>query len=125
MLKQIADVPGGIVALTAVGTITRDDYAQTIEPILDDARRDGRRLRILLEIGPEYDHSTVGAAWEKTENALRSRPLLGLVEGYAIVTDRRWVRELMHLTALVLPFPMRVFDIGERDDAVAWLSALP
>lgn len=125
MFNKITEVPEGIVALAAVGTITREDYANTIEPILDDARRAGRRIRLLVQIGPEYAGFTAGAAWEKTGNAFRSPSLLRLIEGYAMVTDIPWVREMVHLSGFLLPFPLRIFGNHERDDAIAWLSSLP
>lgn len=125
MLKRIADVPEGIDALAAVGTLTREDYEQSIEPVFDAARRDGRRIRLLVEIGPEYDGYTAGAAWEKTANAFRNPSLAWLLDGYAVVTDLRWLHEWAHLMAFLLPFPLRVFGYGERAAAVAWLSSLP
>ena len=125
MLQRIPDVPDGIDALAAIGTLTRQDYEQSIEPILDEARRSARRIRLLVQLGPEYDGYTAGAAWEKTANAFRSPSLLGLLEGYAVVTDLHWLREWTHVMGFLLPFPLRVFGNDERDQAVAWLSALP
>ena len=125
MLRRIPDVPEGIDALTAVGTLTRQDYEQSIEPILDEARRSGRRIRLLIEIGPEYDGYTAGALWEKTAHSFRSPSLLRLLDGYAVVSDLRWLHEWSHLTAFLLPFPLRVFGNDERADAIAWLSSTP
>ena len=48
------------------------------------AAADGRRLRLLLQLGPEYQGFTPGAAWEKTETGLRSLSVLRLVDGYAL-----------------------------------------
>ena len=67
MLEGIPDVPGGIDAFRAVGTLTKDDYEQTVEPLLHDARREDRRLRLLLQFGPEFEGFTAGAVWGKTE----------------------------------------------------------
>lgn len=125
MLKRIHDVPEGIQALTAVGTITGDDYAQTIEPILDEARRTGHRIRLLLEVGPDYDGYTADAAWEKTATVFGSSLLLRLFDGYAVVKDRHWLLELSHVTGFLLPFPLRVFDTEHREEAIAWLNSLP
>jgi hypothetical protein len=125
MLKRIADVPEGIDALAAVGTLTREDYEQSIEPLFDEARRSGHPIRLLVEIGPEYDGYTAGAAWEKTANAFRNPSLVRLIEGYAVVTDLRWLHDWAHLMAFLLPFPLRVFGSDERAAAVAWLTSLP
>jgi hypothetical protein len=67
MLERIPDVPGGIDAFRAVGTLTKDDYEQTVEPLLDEARGEDRRLRLLLQVGPEFEGFTAGAVWGKTE----------------------------------------------------------
>jgi len=62
--------------------------------------------------------------WEKAEG-LRSPSLLRLFDGYAIVSDIRWIREWTHLVGFLLPFPLRVFGNNERGAAIAWLSSLP
>ena len=125
MLERLHDVPAGIDALKAVGKITKEDYEQTIEPILDEAHQHGRRLRLLLQLGPEYQGFTPGAAWEKTETGLRSLSVLRLVDGYALVSDIGWIREATRLMSFLLPFPLRLFGNHERDEAIAWLSSLP
>jgi hypothetical protein len=124
MIERLQDTPGGIVALRTVGTITAEDYAQTVEPLLDEARRHGSHLRVLLEVGPEYRGFTAGVVREKTETVLRSLPVLRLLDGYAVVTDLGWLREAIGLMGFLLPFPLRVFGSRERDEAVAWLSSL-
>jgi hypothetical protein len=124
-LEKLADVPEGIVALRAVGTVTRQDYEETVEPIVDEVLGRGGRMRLLMQLGPEYEGFTVGAAWEKAENWFRHPTMLRAVDGYALVSDIGWVREFVGLSAFLLPFPMRVFGNDERDQAVAWLSSVP
>jgi hypothetical protein len=125
MLERIPDVPDGIDGFTAVGKVTGDDYEQTVEPLLDEARRQGRRLRLLLQFGPEYEGFTAGAVWGKTEAWRHYPSLLRMIDGYAVVTDIRWIREWIHLVGFLMPFPLRVFGTDEHDNAVAWLVSLP
>jgi len=125
MLEKLPDVPDGILALKAVGTVTARDFAQVIEPEIERARRLERRLRLLLELGSEYEGFTLGAVREKTELWAHDPALGREIDGYALVSDIWWVRELVHLAGLLLPFPMRVFGADERDAAVAWLGSLP
>jgi hypothetical protein len=125
MLEKQSDVPEGILALKAVGTVTAKDYARVIEPEIERARRLGRRLRVLLELGADYEGFTLGAVREKTE-LWAHNPVLGRhIDGYALVSDIWWIRELVHLAGLLLPFPMRVFGEDDRDGALAWLESLP
>lgn len=86
MLERIPGVPEAVDALRVVGPVTADDYDKTVEPLLDEARRQGRRLRRLLEIGPEYDGVTAGAVWGKAETWRHHPSLLRRIEGYAIVS---------------------------------------
>jgi hypothetical protein len=106
VLEKIADVPDGIDALKAVGTVTKEDYEGTVEPILDEARRRGRRIRLLVQLGPEYEGFTAGMAWEKAATGLRSFSTIRLFDGYAIVSDAKWILEWTHLVGFLLPFPL-------------------
>lgn len=44
--------------------MTREDYEKVLEPLIDEARREGRRIRFLYQVGPEFAGFTPGAAWE-------------------------------------------------------------
>jgi hypothetical protein len=118
-------VPDGVDAFRVVGTLTADDYEKTVEPLLDEARRQGRRLRLLIQMGPEFEGFTAGAMWGKTETWRHYPSLVRMIGGYALVTEIRWVREWIHLVAFLMPFPLRVFGNADRDDALAWLGSLP
>jgi hypothetical protein len=125
MLETIQDVPEGITAIRAVGTITAEDYADVIGPMLEGARRDERPLRILLQLGPQYEGFTAGAVWEKAGTWMRHPGLWHDIDGYALVSDIHWVGELVALAGMLVPFPMRVFGNDAVDEAVAWLGSLP
>ena len=47
MIEILKDVPDGVVAVRASGTLTREEYDEVVVPLLDEARRAGRRLRCL------------------------------------------------------------------------------
>ena len=58
MLERINDLSPGVIGLRAVGKVSKEDYEQVLEPILDDARREGRRIRFLYQFGPEFEGFT-------------------------------------------------------------------
>jgi hypothetical protein len=122
MFQKLTDLPTGIVGLKAVGRVTKHDYETAIEPLLDEARRDERRLRVLCQLGPEFEGLTASAAWKDAKLGLHS---LQLIEGCAVMTDKRWVEAPTRLAAFVASFPARVFSNGERAQAVDWLASLP
>jgi hypothetical protein len=50
VIETYADVPAGIDAVRAVGTLSRADYDAVVVPMLEAAEREGRRLRILCDV---------------------------------------------------------------------------
>jgi hypothetical protein len=122
MLEKLNDLPRGIDGLKAIGRITREDYDKVVEPILDAARRDGRRIRFLYELGADFDGFTPGAAWEDAKVGFRS---LRLFDGCAIVSDVGWIRESARFFGFIMPCPVRVFENQARGKAIEWLGTLP
>lgn len=122
MLEKLKDVPPGVDALKAVGTVSKEDYEAVVEPLVADARRQGRRIRLCYELGPEFESFTPGAGWEDFKVGIGS---MRLFEGCAVVSDIGWIRESIRLTSFLMPCPVRVFGTGERAEALRWLSSLP
>jgi len=122
VLRRLADLPDGVDGVDAVGTVSKDDYDRFLEPILDAARREGRRIRFLYRVGPEFEGFTVGAAWEDARIGMR---FLRVFEGCAVVSDIGWIRHASRFVGTFLPCPVQVFDDGQMRQAVEWLVALP
>ena len=121
MLKPLIDLPAGIEGVEAVGRVSKEDYDRVMEPLLETARRDGRRLRFLYEIGPEFQGFTPGAAWTDAKLGLSN---LQSFEAVAIVTDVGWIRESTRLAAFLMPCPVAVFSVADRLRAIEWLQTL-
>ncbi|MCB9568766.1 MAG: STAS/SEC14 domain-containing protein [Myxococcales bacterium] len=119
MIERIQDLPAGIDGLNATGNISRDDYLSVIDPLLERAHREGRRVRLLYRFGAEFEGFSAGAAWEDMRVGLH---YLRLLERAAVVTDIAWLREGVRLAGALLPCPMRVFSVAAEADAIAWLS---
>ncbi len=122
MIERLENLPIGIDGAKAVGAITKDDYEQVFIPLLDQARRDGRRIRFLYQFGPEFKGFTAGAAWEDAKIGLH---FMRLFDGCAIVTDIAWIQEATRLAGFLMPCPVRVFGNNDFDKAVSWLRSLP
>jgi SpoIIAA-like len=122
VLKELADVPAGIQALEAVGTVTTDDYERVFSPLVDRARRTGSRMRLLYQFGPGFERITPGALWADTRLGLG---YLRLLDGCAVVSDIGWIRTPARGIGAWMPCPVRVYDNDERDEALVWLTSLP
>ena len=122
MLQRLRDLPGGIDGVRATGRVSKEDYEQVFVPLLDEARQEGRRLRLLYQLGPEFEGFSPGAAWEDAKIGLQS---IRLFDGCAVVTDKGWIKETTRLAGFLMPCPVRSFGNNELDKAVAWLESLP
>ncbi|UXY32266.1 STAS/SEC14 domain-containing protein [Streptomyces sp. HUAS TT20] len=122
MLERARDVPSGVDVVKAIGTVSKNDYKAVIEPLVDEARRAGRRIRILSEIGPEFRSFTPAAGWEDLKIGIGA---MHLFEGCAVVSDISWIQESTRLASFLMPCPVRVFGLQDREEALRWLASLP
>jgi hypothetical protein len=122
VIEKMADLPQGIDGLRAIGRISREDYEHVFLPLLDEARRGGRRIRFLYQLGPEFEGFTAGAGWEDAKIGLHA---MRLFDGCAVITDKAWMRELVRVIGFLMPCPVRLFPNQARQEAIAWLASLP
>jgi hypothetical protein len=115
-------MPAGIQALEAVGTVTAADYERVFAPMVDQAGREGTRMRLLYEFGPGFRRLTAGALWADSR---LGRSYARLLDGCAVVSDIGWIRAPTRAIGTWMPFPVQVYANDERDAAVAWLTSLP
>lgn len=119
MLKRIEDLPSGIVGFEAHGKVTREDYEKVLNPAVEEAYRNHRRIRFLYRLGPEFEGFTAGAAWEDFQVG---RKYLSLFERCAVVTDRDWIWNASQLMAPLVPTPFKAFKDADFKKAVEWLN---
>ncbi|MBO0878606.1 MAG: STAS/SEC14 domain-containing protein [Pseudonocardia sp.] len=121
MLQRLTETPGEVLALDALGVVTKHDYQAAFEPAVEQAHREGTRLRLLYRCGPKFRALTPGALWADARLGAR---YLRVLDGCAVVTDKGWIRESTRGIGAWMPIPVRVFPTGEQDQAVAWLASL-
>ena len=121
MLERISALPAGIDGLRAQGPLTRQDMVNVLEPLLEEARQQGRRLRLLLEVG-SYRGPTADALWQDLRIGLHH---LRRFERCAVVTDDAWARTATQIKGALfgkLICPMQAFPSAERKQALDWLA---
>jgi len=120
VLDLLNGLPDGVSGVRASGTVTRDDYERVFAPLLAGAHREGRRIRLLYELPPEFKGLTAGAGLEDMRLGLK---YLRLFERCAVVTDVGWLREAARLFGALIPCQVKVFHNAERAEAIDWLAA--
>jgi hypothetical protein len=122
MLERLTELPDNVDGLRARGKITKGDYERVVRPLLDDARRDGRRLRLIYHLGPEFEGMTAGAAQEDVRLGIKH---LYDFERCAVVSDADWVRRTARVVRALMPCPVKIFENSQWDEAVRWVSSPP
>src|SRR5512146_2555013 len=104
MSERLRDLPAGVEGLRASGSVTKEDYEKVLRPLLEDARSQGRRIRLLYQFGQEFHGFTAGGAWEDAWLGMR---YLRLFERCAIVSEIGWIRESSRLFGAMMRCPVR------------------
>lgn len=122
MIERIDDMPPGTIGFRASGKLTRDDYREILEPLLDEAAESGeiRMLFMLtafqgLEPAAWFDDIKTGlglgighhSAWKRS----------------AIVTDVDWVARAFQLFSWMTPGEVKVHGLDQMDEARRWVAA--
>jgi hypothetical protein len=61
MLRLMSGMPPNVVAIEAVGHVEATDYQDVLEPAVAAALENGKKVRFLYLLGPEFDGLSLGA----------------------------------------------------------------
>ena len=121
MIERIDDMPAGTIGLRASGKLTRDEYREVLEPALREGIETGE-LRLLFVL-TDFDGLEAAAVPEDVKTGLSA--WLGhhsAWKRFALVTDVDWVAKAMRMFAWMTPGEVMIFDLGELDEASAWVA---
>ncbi len=119
MIEVLEGMPGGVVGVEAVGTVTADDYEQVLIPTFDAGRAAHDPVNVVFVAGPRFDGFSSGALWDDTKYGFSHFKGWGRV---ALVTDIDWMRHLTHAFSWLAPNGMKVFPTTELAAATAWAA---
>ncbi|WP_322989026.1 STAS/SEC14 domain-containing protein [Hoeflea sp.] len=118
MITVLEGYPDDVLAVSFTGTVTANDYETVLVP--ETSRRVDQHgsIRLLCQMGPEFEAMAPGAMWSDTK--------LGLsrwsdFERLAFVSDVVWLRDAIMIFAPVLHYPVRTFANAELAQARAWV----
>jgi hypothetical protein len=122
MLEIMKGFPETILAVRGTGRVSAEDYRDTLIPEALRRIRQHGSLRLLCELGPQFEGMTPGAIWADTKLGLTHWGDFGRM---AIVTDVQWIKDAVSLFAPFFHHPVRVFPNAESDAARTWISQNP
>jgi hypothetical protein len=119
VIEEMAGLPEGTLGFRISGDVTGGDYDSVLTPAIDKAIEKFDRIRLLVQVGPDFEGYSLDAVWDDTKLGLRH--WRGF-ERVAVVTDVGWIQMGVKAMAFMMPCPVQLFAIGELDDAKRWLS---
>lgn len=120
MLNLLDGFPGNVIAIAAVGRVTREDYETILIPRVTAAARRYPALRLYYEIGSEFAGIEPGAAWDDFRLGVE---YWSRWEKVVAVTDVPWISHLVNAFRFLMPGQVRVFPLAETAAARAWIVA--
>jgi hypothetical protein len=117
MIKELADLPPGVIGFEVGSTIHTDDYRDVVLPAVQRAAAAGE-IRFVIEI-PEFHGMTGGAVWEDLKVGVEH---FRAWKRIAVVTDIDWMRNVTGLFGWMTPGQVKVFPLAQRDEAIAWAA---
>lgn len=120
MITLLPDLPSNTIGLAASGRVTGADYEQILIPAVEAALEKHKKLRLLYELGGDFTGIDPSAMWDDMKLGLSH---LSAWERMAVVTDVSWIAHAMNIFKFVMPCPVRVFPLSERQAARQWIAA--
>lgn len=118
MIELAPDQPRGMVEFRARGTVQASDYERVLVPAVERVLSQEGSVRLLGHYGPDFEGYDLGAALDDVRFGLRH--WRGF-ERVAVVTDVRWLAQVVKAVGFTLPCPVKVFANDALDDARRWL----
>ena len=118
MIKELGDMPAGVIGFEATGTIRAEDYRDVVLPALERTAAAGK-VRFVVVV-PEFHGMSGGAVWQDLKVGIGH---LRTWKRIALVTDIEWMSHLTTLSGLMAPGEIRHFPLAQRAEAIAWAAA--
>ena len=118
MIKELSDMPSGVIGFEAGGKLRAEDYRDVVLPALERAAQTGE-VRFLIVI-PDFEGMSGGALWQDLKMGVEH---LRAWKRIALVTDIEWMTRLTALFGWMTPGDTKTFSLGQRADAMEWVAS--
>lgn len=120
MIELLKGFPGNVVALSASGRVSREDYQEVVIPAVDRALAQHDKVRLYYEIGADFSGIDPGAMWADTKVGMGH---FLRWERIAVITDVEWIRASVAAFGFLMPAAVNVYSTAEAETARKWISA--
>jgi hypothetical protein len=121
MIELLKDFPGNVVALSASGRVTREDYEKVVVPAVERALAQHEKVRLYYEIGADFSGIDPGAMWADTKIGMGHFLRWDRI---AVITDVDWIRLSVTAFGFLMPARVNVYSSAEAEAAKKWISSV-
>ena len=119
MIERLEDLPAGVLGFRAIGTIEASDYREVLDPAFEDALAEHEQLNLVVVLGEQFDHYSLGAMLEDARLITFPHEVWGRA---AFVTDHEVLGGIAMAYGGLVPGEFRVFPLDKQDEAIAWVA---
>lgn len=119
-VEWIEGLPADVLALRVSGTVTGQHYENEIVPAIEEKLKRHDKIKLLYQIGDEFESYTAGAMWDDTKLGFTH---LHDFSRIAVVTDLKWVKLSAKVFGPLIGGDLHVFDNAQIEEAKEWIKA--
>ena len=119
MIKLMEGFVDNVIAATAGGRVTREDYEAVLIPRVEATAKRHPNIRCYYEIGMDFASIEPGAVWEDFRVGVEYWKRW---ERVAVATDVTWITHLVNALRFLRPGQIRVFPTDDKQMARAWVE---
>lgn len=119
MIQMIPTQADNVLAFTATGKVTGADYESTLIPAVEEALNKYDKLRLLYQLGPDFESYDLEAMWDDTKVGMEH---ITHWEKIAVVTDEKWVVRSVKAFGFMIPGEVKVYSNAKFDTAMKWVA---
>ena len=121
MIEVIHGMPAYVTAFRATGTVTREDYHKTINPLVKSVVKAFNEVNYMLVLNTALRNYTTGA-W--IEDALLGVRYFTKWKKLAIVTEKNGIKRFTDIFGKLIPPQTKGFKMEDLSIAKQWISDL-
>ena len=120
MIEITTDLPDNVVAFTAKGKVTAQDYETIIIPAIEEKLKKHPKINLLYHLGEGCTGFEAAAMWDDTKVGLKHCRSWAKI---AVVSDIEWIRWATRIFSITMPGHMKVFSNDQLAEARQWISS--
>jgi len=118
MIKELSDMPSGVIGFEASGKMRAEDYRDVVLPALERAAAAGE-VRFVI-VMPDFDGMSGGALWQDLKVGVEH---FRAWKRIALVTDIEWMKHMSSLFGWMTPGEVKTFPLAQQGEAIEWVAS--